>query len=144
MYESKIFNTELGTECVTIPTLHAPQNQRTSIISPKRTFPMLLCVVLIIFLSHSCLNLMFRWNFDPNIVSSIVVKKQNCVRSLLAVESKRRCVALHFVILFQRSQYCVSKLHLCHPGMMWISVLQRFISISVHVYHLLFIVLNEL
>ena len=87
MCESKIFNTELGTECVIIPTLHAIQNQRTSIISPKHTFSMSLHVALIIFLSHGCLNPMFRWKSGPNIMSIIVVKKQNCIRSLLAAES---------------------------------------------------------
>jgi hypothetical protein len=80
----KIFNTELGTECVIISILHAVQNHSTSIISPKCTFSMALCVMLIIFLSQGCLNPTFGWNSVPNVMTRIIVKKQNCIRSVLA------------------------------------------------------------
>jgi len=61
----------------------SPVYDKASIISPKCTFSMTLCVALIIFLSHSCFNPIFRWSSGPNVVSRIIVKKQNFIRSVL-------------------------------------------------------------
>jgi len=47
---------------------------------------MALCVALKI-LSHGSLNPIFRWNSGPNVMSSIIVKEQNHISSVLAVKA---------------------------------------------------------
>jgi hypothetical protein len=61
----------------------SPIYDKASIISPKCTFSLALCVAFIIFLSYNCLNPIFRWSSGPKVVSGIIVKKQNCIRSVL-------------------------------------------------------------
>ena len=76
MCQSKNFYHKLELNVTLFSILHTIQNHRTSIIWPKCTFSMTLCVPLIIFLSHGCLNPIFRWNSGPNVMSSIIVKSR--------------------------------------------------------------------